>query len=41
MTLRARLTWILLATLVPLGLGVGCGLYVLVRSSLLRGSMTH
>lgn len=34
MTLRARLTWILLATLVPLGLAVGCGLYVFVRSSL-------
>lgn len=34
MTLRARLTWILLATLVPLGLAVGCGLYVFVRGSL-------
>lgn len=35
MTLRARLTLILLATLVPLGIVVGSGLYVFVRGSLL------
>lgn len=34
MTLRARLTWILLATLVPLGMAVGLGLYAFVRVSL-------
>lgn len=34
MTLRARLTSMLLLTLVPLGLAVGCGLYCFMRSSL-------
>lgn len=34
MTLRSRLTWILLATLLPLGLAVGVGLYAFVRVSL-------
>jgi two-component system sensor histidine kinase QseC len=34
MTLRARLAWILLATLLPLGLAVGVGLYTFVRVSL-------
>jgi len=34
MTLRARLTWILLATLLPLGIAVGVGLYAFVRVSL-------
>ncbi|MBX3380672.1 MAG: hypothetical protein KF805_11315 [Phycisphaeraceae bacterium] len=35
MTLRTRVTWILLATLAPLGLVVGIGLYQFVRTSLL------
>jgi hypothetical protein len=34
MTLLSRLTWILLATLLPLGLAVGVGLYAFVRVSL-------
>jgi signal transduction histidine kinase len=34
MTLRARLTWILLATLMPLGAAVGLGLYAFVRVAL-------
>ncbi|MGH7130382.1 MAG: ATP-binding protein [Phycisphaerales bacterium] len=35
MTLRGRLTWMLLLTLAPLGAAAGLGLYVFVRSSLI------
>lgn len=35
MTLRGRLIWMLFLTLIPLGVGVGVGLYAFVRSSLM------